>query len=67
LWADPRGEFLATQKAGLLYQQLGLTGLAIEGFPNPNQDSIGQVSYHLREGKHDIIAWDWERYLKIAK
>jgi hypothetical protein len=31
--------------------------------------SVGnqKVRYHIREGKHDIKAWDWERYLKAAK
>ena len=67
LWADPKGEFLATQLAGELYKQLGGQPLALTEFPAPNNASIGQVSYHLREGKHDILAWDWKNYAEFIK
>ena len=67
LWADPKGEFLAAKLAGELYQQLGGKPLAIAEFPAPNTASVGQVSYHLREGKHDILAWDWKNYIEFMK
>lgn len=67
LWADPRGEFLSTLYASPIFQQLGVEGLKIKEFPAPDQASIGHVSYHLRAGKHDLAAWDWEQYLKWAK
>ena len=67
LWADPKGEFLATQLAGELYKQIGGQPLALKDFPAPNTASVGQVSYHLREGKHDILAWDWKNYIKFIK
>ena len=41
-------------------QEFGLSEL-----PEANQGTIGPVSYHLREGKHDINAFDWENYLKF--
>ncbi len=67
LWADPKGEFLATQLAGELYKQLGGSPLAMKEFPSPDNASVGQVSYHLRLGKHDILAWDWDHYLTFIK
>ncbi len=67
LWADPKGEFLATQIAGELYQQLGGKPLGLKEFPKPGTASVGQVSYHLREGKHDILAWDWKNYIEFIK
>jgi hypothetical protein len=67
LWADPRGEFLSTLAASSIFEQLGVGGLKIKEFPAPDQESIGHVSYHLRAGKHDLAAWDWEQYLKSAK
>ncbi len=51
---------MATQLAGELYKQLGGSPLAMKEFPSPDNASVGQVSYHLRLGKHDILAWDWE-------
>lgn len=67
LWADPRGEFLATKAASPIFVQLGVGGLEIEEFPKPDEASIGHVSYHLRAGKHDLTAADWEHYLKSAQ
>ncbi len=67
LWADPRGEFLAAKLAGDFYQQLGGKPLGLTDFPAPNTASVGQVSYHLREGKHDIDAWDWQHYIEFIQ
>jgi hypothetical protein len=67
LWADPKGEFLATLAASPVFEQLGVGGLALKEFPAPDSASIGHVSYHLRSGKHDLTAWDWEQYLKSSK
>jgi hypothetical protein len=66
-WADPVGEFLATKLAGDVYSKLGLEGLKITEFPKAGESSIGRVSYHLRDGSHDVQAWDWERYLRFAE
>jgi hypothetical protein len=67
LWADPKGEFMATQLAGELYQQLGGQPFGLNEFPQPNTASIGQVSYHLRDGEHNVLAWDWKNYIEFAK
>lgn len=52
-WSDPRGEYLSLQAAAPVYALYGF-GL---------QDRTG---YHIREGKHDIILYDWERYMDFA-
>ena len=49
-WADPRGEFLATEAARPVYRLFG-------------KDATG---YHVRPGKHDVTEYDWEQYLKFA-
>ena len=67
LWADPKGEFLAAQLAGELYKQLGGQPLGLKEFPAAGVASVGQVSYHIREGKHDILAWDWKNYIEFIK
>ena len=66
LWADPRGEFLAARHASAAYELLGLRGLAGELWPQPGQGVMRDIGYHLRPGKHDITAYDWERYLDFA-
>mgnify|MGYP006080875975 FL=1 len=61
-WADPEGEFLALKMAAPAF------GETLGEMPEAG-GSVGnqKVRYHIREGKHDIKAWDWERYLKAAK
>ena len=66
LWADPRGEFLATLAASEAWEHLGGEGLGLREFPDPGDWSIGQVGYHLRKGEHDMLAFDWERFLDFA-
>ena len=67
LWADPRGEFLAALAADTVYQFLGLPGLPVKTMPDADHPVIeGYIGYHIRTGKHDITAWDWEQYLKFV-
>lgn len=66
-WADPKGEYLSAKFAGDLYQQLGGQPLKLADFPIADTASVGQVSYHLRAGKHDILAWDWKHYIEFGK
>ncbi len=66
LWADPKGEFLAAKNAESIYALFGKKGVGVESQPavdTPVGDTIG---YHLRRGKHDLTAYDWEQYLKFA-
>lgn len=66
LWADPRGEFLATRAASPVWQLFGHEGLPVSGQPAPDTPAAGRVGYHLRRGGHDVTPWDWERYLDFA-
>lgn len=66
LWADPKGEFLGAKHAEPVYALFGKTGLGVEAQPpldTPVGDAIG---YHVRTGKHDVTAYDWEQYLNFA-
>ncbi|KLU02821.1 Glycoprotein gp2 [Rhodopirellula islandica] len=65
-WADPKGEFLAAKHASLVYELLGQPALTQEDFPAPGQPIHTTIGYHLREGDHDITAYDWEQYLRFA-
>lgn len=64
-WADPKGEFLAAKIGGQIYSRFGYKALALDEIPEPNTASVGRVSYHLREGKHDITDWDWRNYIEF--
>lgn len=65
-WADPRGEFLAAQKASEVYTLFGLEGLPAQEMPEVNSPSAGTIGYHVRTGGHDVTAFDWEQYLSFA-
>ena len=65
-WADPKGEFLSAKYASSVYELFGLEALGDRQMPPPNKPIHTPVGYHLRDGKHDITAYDWEQYLKFA-
>lgn len=67
LWADPKGEFLSMVHADPVYRLLGKTGLSSREMPLPDHPLTGgQFGYHLHTGEHEIIAYDWDRYLDFA-
>jgi hypothetical protein len=66
-WADPRGEFLAAQHAGPVYELLGRKGVGVDEMPALNQPVGDFVGYHIRTGRHDVTAYDWEQYLSFGE
>ena len=66
LWADPKGEFLGALAAGEVYELLGKAGLGTKQMPPPDRTVGDVVRYHVRTGKHDITAYDWQQYLDFA-
>jgi len=66
LGSDPKGEFLAAVSAGNVYRLFGKRGLGITQMPPVDQPVMHDVAYHIRTGKHDVTAFDWEQYLTFA-
>ena len=66
-WAGPEGEFHAARLASPAWELYGKKGLCATQYPAPMQHlKDGCVSYHLREGKHSLTAYDWKCYLDFA-
>ena len=65
-WADPKGEFLAGKLAEPVYALFGKKGTGVTEWPSVDQPVGEFIGYHVRTGKHDVTAYDWEQYLKFA-
>ncbi|MCK5692353.1 MAG: heparinase II/III family protein [Bacteroidales bacterium] len=66
-WADQRGEYLSMVYASEAYK-LYDPGISLS-FEMPGVDQpvgSGLLGYHIRSGKHDVLAYDWEQYLDLA-
>jgi hypothetical protein len=65
-WSDPRGEFLGAAYASPVWELFGRKGIGTMEMPGLHQPVGEHVRYHIRAGKHDVTAYDWEQYLKFA-
>jgi hypothetical protein len=66
LWADPKGEFLGGKLAEPVYALFGKQGLGTDEPPSADKSVGDFIGYHARTGKHNILLFDWERYLDFA-
>lgn len=66
-WSDPKGEFLGAAEASKVWDLFGKKGIATKEMPALHQPAGETVRYHIRAGKHDVTAYDWDQYLQFAK
>jgi hypothetical protein len=67
-WADPKGEYLGAYHAGPVYSLYGRPVLST-ATPPAVETPVGKqiwTGYHMRNGKHDILLYDWEQYMNFA-
>ena len=66
-WADPRGSWLSLLEASKVWAMFGKTAAWQGEMPPVNELRMdGPLAYHIREGGHDLTAFDWKLYLDHA-
>lgn len=67
-WADPKGEFLSLKIGTRVYRDIYNIPVNLPAqLPGVNQPThMPYVGHHIREGKHNLTAYDWEQYLDFA-
>jgi len=67
LWADPKGTFLSLKNAEKVYALYGLKSKLPATSPGINEPIIqSPLAYHIREGEHNLTAYDWNNFIKFA-
>ncbi len=67
-WSDPKGEYLGAYHAGPVYKLYGKPTLST-ATPPAVEVPVGQktwTGYHIRNGKHDILLYDWTQFMNFA-
>jgi beta-xylosidase len=66
-WSDPYGEYLSLVEASEVYRLYGYDTFTSRTQPNVEAPEIhGVTGYHIRNGKHEILLYDWEQYIRFA-
>jgi hypothetical protein len=63
---DSYGEFLSAKYAAPVYKLFHTSGLPTQKWPDVDRPVFGQIGYHMRSGKHDILPYDWEQFMNFA-
>lgn len=75
-WADPGGEYLsfraATHAWSLLLDESSESRSDTPLVPPLPEEPLeffqtDRLSYHLRPGKHDLLLYDWQRFMSLAR
>jgi len=67
LWADPKGSFLSVKAAAPVWALYKIKSKLPAQLPPANTPSAQPpLGYHLREGIHDLTAYDWDKFIRFA-
>lgn len=67
IWADPRGSYLALHHAAKVWDLFKFPSYLPEAMPPVNKQVIsGKVGYHVRDGGHNMLLEDWNRFMAFA-
>jgi hypothetical protein len=67
LWADPIGSYLSVIEAKKVYELYGKSSALTPESPPANTPIIkSTIGYHIREGEHNLTAYDWSNFIRFA-
>lgn len=67
LWADPKGSYLSLINGAKVFSLYGIQVPLTPAPPPINSPIIkSPLGYHIREGIHDMTAYDWAQFIKFA-
>ncbi|MDN3690392.1 alpha/beta hydrolase family protein [Cyclobacterium jeungdonense] len=67
-WADPKGEFLSLSLGTRVHREIyGMNGSFPSNLPAIESPlHLPYAGHHIREGKHNLTPYDWERFMDFA-
>lgn len=66
LWADPKGEYASLKAADDVFALFGDSAMPAEMPALGESRVVGRRGYHVRPGKHNLTALDWDHVLNFA-
>lgn len=67
LWGDPHGQYLALCQAAPAYNLFKVKSDFTETLPPVNTPVFsGNMAYHIRDGKHNMLLKDWNYFMDYA-
>ena len=63
---DPKGEFLACVAASPVYELLAKDAFVAKEMPPVNHPVAGSIGYHIRQGPHNVLLYDWQCFLNFT-
>lgn len=66
-WSDPKGEFIAAEEGGRVYEFLGKKSLGTDTWPAAGNPILNDVGYYMHSGGHGALPGDYEVFIRFIK